>query len=332
MSQTLPVPTRALGPDSPAVPVFSLGSWNIWDRIGLEASTGLIARAAELGTAFFDVAHYNMGPHAENATTDIIFGRAVVEAGLRREDYTLCGKLWLWEYPQTSFADQMQRSLERMDVAKADHVVVGDYFGEIDARQIVEDVAGEIAAGRFDSWGVNNWGINELRTALEHATKHNLTPPTFAQLKYSLVRRTMAEGGFYGPLFEQGALGLQASDIFEGGILAGKLAPTRKIGADVGEIREKIVSAYPEAERVAKSYDATPTQLALAFTLANPATSNVLFGASSIAQLEENIGALEVLERIGAEQIREDTKHLWLDTAVNADGTWPVNQISTSDR
>ncbi|MGL3805478.1 aldo/keto reductase [Paeniglutamicibacter sp. R2-26] len=324
MNQTSPVPTRPLGPNSPAVPVFSLGSWNIWDRIGLEASTALVARAAELGAAFFDVAHYNMGPHAENATTDLIFGRAVAEAGLRREDYTLCGKLWLWEYPQTSFAEQMQRSLERMDVAKADHVVVGDYFGQVDARRIVEDAAAEIEAGRFDSWGVNNWGIEELRTALDHAAKHNLTPPTFAQLKYSLVRRSMAEGDFYGPLFEQGILGLQASDVLEGGILAGKLFPTRKIGADVGDIRAGIVAAYPEAARVAEGYGATPTQLALAFTLSNPATSNVLFGASSIAQLEENIGALEVLERIGAERIREDTRGLWLDTAVNPDGTWPA--------
>lgn len=150
MSFTGTVPTRALGPGGPEVPVFALGSWNTWDRMAFDDAVSLIRRAHEVGAAFFDVAHYNMGPHAENAKTDLIFGEAVRASGIARDHYLLCGKLWLWEYPHTTFADQMRTSLDRIGVDKADLVVVGDYFGEVDVRAIVTDVAAEIAAGRFD--------------------------------------------------------------------------------------------------------------------------------------------------------------------------------------
>ncbi|KRC51263.1 hypothetical protein ASE16_05280 [Leifsonia sp. Root227] len=306
------------------MPVFALGSWNTWDRMEFDDAVSLIRRAHEVGAAFFDVAHYNMGPHAENAKTDLIFGEAVRASGLGRDEYLLCGKLWLWEYPQTTFADQMRTSLDRIGVDKADLVVVGDYFGEVDVRSIVTDVAAEIAAGRFDAWGVNNWAIDDVRLAIAFAHESGLTPPTFAQLKYGLVRRTMAEGSYYGDLFRSGALALQASDVFEGGILAGKLAPSRKIGADVGGIRERIVAAYPRVLQIADGFGATPTQLGLAFVLAHPATANVLFGVSRADQLEDNLGALAMLDRVGVDALRAATEELWLDREVNADGTWSI--------
>lgn len=316
------IPTRTLGPGGPEVPVFALGSWNTWDRMSADEAVALVRRAHELGAAFFDVAHYDMGPHAENARTDILFGEAVRAAGLRRDDYLLCGKLWLWEYPEKSFASQLDVSLGRIGVERADLVVVGDYPGDVDVPRIVREVAEQIAAGRFDAWGVNNWAIGDVRTALEVAEAEGLTPPTFAQLKYGLVRRAMAEGAPYGELFAEGRLALQASDVFEGGILAGKLTPGRKIGADVGGIRERIVAAYPEVERIASELGATPTQLGLAFALTHPAAANVLFGVSRLSQLEDNLGALTLLERVGADRLREATAALWLDRDVNPDGTW----------
>ncbi len=321
------VPVRKLGPGGPEVPVFALGSWNIWDRMEAADRRALIERAVEAGSAFFDVAYYNMGPHAEASRTDLLFGEAIRDLGLDRSEYRLCGKLWLWEYPQTGFAEQMDVSLERIGAAGADPgsfetVVVGDFMGDIDIAQVVRDVQAEIDRGSFASWGVNNWPAEALQLALDTAAAEELTAPSFAQLKYGLVRRSMAEGEFYGRWFADGTLALQASDAFEGGILVGKLAPGRKIGADVGGIRERIVEAYPEVERIAASLGATPAQLGIAFCLANPATANVLFGASSVSQLNDNLGAISLLEREGAERIREATAELWLDREVRADGVW----------
>lgn len=322
MAFTGKVPTKRLGPGGPETPVFTLGSWNIWDRMEAGERRALIERAVEAGTAFFDVAYYNMGPHAEASRTDLLFGEALREVGLARTDLQLCGKLWLWEYPGTGFAEQVETSLDRIGLDAFETVVVGDFMGDIDIAQVVRDVQGQIEAGRFASWGVNNWPAEALELALGTAAEEGLTPPSFAQLKYGLVRRSMAEGEHYGRWFREGTLALQASDAFEGGILVGKLAPKRKIGADVGGIRDRIVAAYPEVERIARSLDATPAQLGLAFCLANPATANVLFGASSVRQLEDNLGSIALLERIGAEAIRRLTQGLWIDRDVRSDGVW----------
>ena len=318
------VPTHRLGPGGPDVPVFALGSWNIWDRMEVESRHALIQRAISVGSALFDVAYYNMGPHAEASRTDLLFGEAIRELGLARSQYQLCGKLWLWEYPTTGFAEQMRVSLDRLGSSGGsfDTVVVGDFIGDIDIAQVVRDVQGQIDARAFSSWGVNNWPASALQQALDTAAAEGLTPPSFAQLKYGLVRRSMAEGSFYGGWFRDGTLALQASDAFEGGILVGKLAPARKIGADVGGIRERIVEAFPRVQEIANGFEATPAQLGLAFCLANPATANVLFGASSVQQFDDNLGAIELLERVGGAAIREATAELWLDRDVRADGVW----------
>ncbi|GAA3874092.1 L-glyceraldehyde 3-phosphate reductase [Saccharothrix violaceirubra] len=321
MGEASRVPVRQLGPGGPQVPLFGLGSWNTWDRMEFDDAVALLRRAVEAGATLFDVAHYNFGPHAEQARTDIIFGEVVRAAGLARADYHLCGKLWLWEYPTTTFESQMTTSLERIGVEKADSVVVGDYMSPPDIPAVVTDVNDQIAKGRFDVWGVNNWVAKDLEAALAFADKEGLTPPSFAQLKYSIARRTMAEGEYYGEYFKSGKLALQASDVFEGGILAGRKFPERKIGADPGGIRDAIREAADKVAEIAARHDATAAQVAIAFCLANPAVANVLFGVSRIGQLEDNLGAIELAAAHG-EELRTELEPLWTDRGVNADGSW----------
>ncbi|TCO59870.1 aldo/keto reductase [Actinocrispum wychmicini] len=300
---------------------FGLGSWNTWDRMDFDDAVSLIRTAVDNGVTLFDVAHYDMGPHSEGSSTDVIFGQAVKAAGIPRDDYQLCGKLWLWDYPRTGFAHQLDTALTRIGVDKADIVVVGDYFESPDIPRIVTEVAEQIRANRFQGWGVNNWAAADLDKALTFATTEGLPTPTFAQLKYSIVRRSMAEGPHYGNHFTSGRLTLQASDIFEGGILLGNKTPTRKIGADPGGIRDSVKAAADTLTQIAKDFGATRSQLAIAFCLSYEPVANVLFGVSKLGQLMDNLGALRLWAEHGPE-IRAAVDNLWLDRAVNPDGTW----------
>ncbi|MBS1907324.1 MAG: aldo/keto reductase [Actinobacteria bacterium] len=313
------LPRKTLG--GLAVPPLALGSWNTWDRMDPDSAVTMIRRAVELDAGFFDVAHYNMGPHAENSRTDILFGEALRASGVDRAEIVLCGKLWLWDWPNQSFRAQLTESLERAGLDRFDTLVVGDYMAEPDVARIVADVNELIADGLVGGWGINNWRIGHTRAALDAAASTGLVGPSFAQLKYGIARRAMAEGAAYGPLFSDGALALQASDVFEGGILATGLAPQRKIGADVGGIRERILALYPEVARVAAGFGVTPAALGIAFCLAHPATANVLFGASRLAQLEQNHAALALVAERGSE-VREALAGLQADVEVKDDGSW----------
>ncbi|GAB3144910.1 aldo/keto reductase family protein [Amycolatopsis stemonae] len=301
--------------------VFGLGSWNTWDRMAFDDAVELLKTAVDAGVTLFDVAHYDFGPHAENSRTDVIFGEAVRQAGIAREDYLLCGKLWLWDHPRTGFAQQLETSLGRIGTGRADLVVVGDYRERPDIPRLVTEVAEQVRAGTVGGWGVNNWLAADLDLALAFADREGLPAPEFAQLKYSIARRSMAEGEFYGRHVASGRLVLQASDVFEGGVLLGNATPARKIGADPGGIRQSIVDASPELAVIAKDFGATRAQLALAFCLAYAPVANVLFGVSRADQLADNLGALDLAREHG-EEIRTALDHLWLDREVSPDGSW----------
>lgn len=314
-------PARALWGGGEAVPPLALGSWNTWDRMPQDAAVAMIRRAVELDAGFFDIAYYNMGPHAENSTTDILFGTALRESGVDRDDIVLCGKLWLWDWPRQGFRAQLLESLERAGLDRFDTLVVGDYLEAPDMPRLVADVNELIEEGLVGSWGINNWRIEQTREALTEAEAQGGAGPVFAQLKYGIARRSMAEGDAYGPLFADGTLTLQASDVFEGGILATGRLPQRKIGADVGGIREQIAAIYPEVERVAAEFGVTPAALGIAFCLSNPTTANVLFGASRLEQLEQNHAALALARDYGAD-VRGALAGCWVDRDVRADGVW----------
>ncbi|WP_136055269.1 aldo/keto reductase [Microbacterium sp. K24] len=314
-------PRKPLHAGGEPVPALALGSWNTWDRMTPEEAVAVIRRAVDLDAGFFDVAYYNMGPHAENSKTDILFGQALRASGVDRADVVLCGKLWLWDWPNQGFRAQLLESLERAGLDRFDTLVVGDYLHAPDMPRLVSDVNALIADGLVGSWGINNWRIEQTRDAIAEAERRGLAGPVFAQLKYGIARRSMAEGDAYGPLFAEGALTLQASDVFEGGILATGRMPDRKIGADVGGIREQIAAIYPDVERIAREFGVTPAALGIAFCLTNPATANVLFGASRLEQLEQNHAAL-ALARDRGDEVRAALAGCWVDREVRSDGVW----------
>lgn len=317
---------RKIGPSRLETSALALGSWHTWDRAELATSVQIVSAALEAGVNHFEVAHYNSGAHAEGLNSDVIFGRILQDVGLARDHYSLAMKLWLWNRDSESLRSSLDTQLYRVGADFADTLVLGHYevpAGSLNPawdgwkpadgmRAIVHEVADLLASGKARNWAVCNWSAATLRSAYEIAVEDSLPLPQYVQLKYSAVRRTVAEGAPFKSLFTDTGITLQAADSLDGGFLAGKQKSTRQVGRDAGAIRDKILARYPDFACVARSLEASTAQLALAFCLTNPSVSSVLVGTTTMSQLQDNLGAIDLLERHG-DAIRELTEEFWLD-------------------
>ncbi|MUN41306.1 aldo/keto reductase [Actinomadura sp. NEAU-AAG5] len=309
------IPRRRLGAAGPEVGVLALGSWHTYDRMDFGDAVAMLRHAVDAGINMFDVAVYGMPGHPP-VFTDVLFSAMVRAAGIEREDYLLSAKLWLEGYPEHSMRDQLTNALFRAGVDHADVAVLGDIRSDdLDLRKLAEDLAELEREGLLGCWGVNNWSASTILEIREHALAAGSPGPQLAQLKYSPCRRAIPDGEPFEAVFAAG-VSMQASDVLEGGILAGKSGASRQIGRDPGEIRPRIQDAAKGIAELAKELDATPAQLCIAFTLTHPSTSTVLFGSTSLEQLTANIAALDVLERVGADRLRSLMEPFWVDRGI----------------
>jgi aryl-alcohol dehydrogenase-like predicted oxidoreductase len=305
---------------------LALGSWHTWDRMTHDEGVELFRAAVAGGARLFDVGSYNMGPHEEGSETDVLFGTLARASGLERESWQLCFKLWLWTWPAEPLAVQLDRLIERTGFGHAELAILGDFVGELDVERVVGEVGALLGDGRVGAWGVNNWSAQDIARADDAARAAGIAGPALAQLKYSVCRRSVAEGAPWRALIDERGIAIQASDVFEGGILAGGAADGRRIGMDTGGVRERIRAAAPALAATARDFGATPGQLALAFCLANPDVASVLFGVSRRAQLDDNLGALQLAAEHGP-ALRAAVADHWLDRGV-VDPARPAAPVS----
>lgn len=311
----MPIPQRNIGRDGQLTGVLALGSWHTYDRMDFRAAVTMLRTAVDAGITLFDVGVYGF-PGGAPVFTDVLFSAMVRAAGLKRDDYLLSAKLWLEGYPQHSLRGQLANAFFRAGVEHADLVILGDIRHELDLRQLVLDLGELHKAGLIRQWGVNNWSATNIRAVHDFARDEGVPGPAIAQLKYSVARRSIPDGEPFAKVFGELGVTLESSDIFEGGLLLGKTGESRQIGRDPGGIRERIVESAPLVAELAHNLDTTPAQLCLAFTLTHPANTTTLFGATSTEQLLDNLGAVDLVERIGANELRTLVEPLWADRDV----------------
>ncbi len=310
------IPSRPLGSSGIEAGVLSLGSWHTYDRMDFADAVELVSFAVDHGVTLFDVGVYGFRGMQPPVFTDVLFSAIVRAAGLRRDSYLLSEKLWLEGYGAGGFRPQLEHALFRVGSDYADLVILGDLRrDDLELRDLVLDLAGLTEAGLIRAWGVNNWSAANIQSLLDIAAAEGVPGPVIAQLKYSVARRSIPDGAPFARLWEQG-LAMQASDVMEGGILAGNVSPGREVGRDPGAVRERIVADVPAFAALAAELETTPAQLAVAFTLTHPATATTLFGASRLEQLTSNLDAVALVDRVGADTIRSRVEPFWADRDV----------------
>ncbi len=291
---------RALGSSQLQVSRLSLGSWRTFERIPREAGLAVMRAAREHGLNFLDDARYD--DETGNAPipsgySEVLFGELFRSAGWDRNDTIVSNKLW-WEFwPEHSAAAELEGSLARMGFDRIDLIYANPPPEGLPVPEMVAAVAELVESGLARAWGIVNWEAGQFREAIRAAQAQGAPAPCAAQLPYSLVQRGWVESTEMTAALEASGAGVVASFVMAGGVLTGKY-DAGATGRAADELETPRAAAARERGRrlraLGDELGASPAALAIAFALANPVVASVLFGATSPAQIEQNVGALDV--------------------------------------
>jgi len=298
---------RRLGTSGIEVSGMSLGSWRTYERMPRAYGVAVLRAAREQGITFFDDARYNDETGTAPIPTgysEVVFGELFRGAGLRRDEVVVANKLW-WEFwPEQDAAAELDASLRRMGFDYVDLIYASAPPDGMSVADRVRAVAGLVASGRALAWGVLNWPVDVITAAVSAAAATSVPPPCTAQLPYSLVQRSPVEDEAMRRVLASSGIGVVASFSLAGGVLTGKYRSAGATGRAAGQLGEpRYAAGAAAAERLADLADELVTSaaaLALAFPLANPAVTSVLFGATSPRQVQANCEAVHLLDRLGA--------------------------------
>ena len=325
---TPPMLYRRLGRSGLQLSLFSLGSWvTFHNQVDAHGVREMMAAAHDAGVNFFD----NAEVYA-NGQSEALMGEALAQLRWNRLDYVVSSKFF-WgldrgsaDQPRINGRDTLNRkyllqavdgSLKRMKLDCIDLIYCHRADPHTPVDETVWAMHNLIEQGKALYWGTSEWTADDIRAAWDVAERHHLHKPVMEQPQYHLFHRKRVEHE-YARLYEDTGLGLTTWSPLASGLLTGKYrqgVPAGSRGAmeGVSFLREGLLdarknTAVGELEAVAKELGCSVAQLALAWVAHNPRVSSVILGASKLAQLHENLGALAVLPNITAEVLsRMDT-------------------------
>jgi L-glyceraldehyde 3-phosphate reductase len=297
------LPYRRCGRSGLLLPEVSLGLWqNFGDGKPIEDQRAIIRRAFDLGVTHFDLAN-NYGPPYGSA--EINFGR-IMREDLRpyRDQLIISTKAGydMWPGPYGDHSSRkyllasLDQSLRRMGLEYVDIF----YSHRFDPDTPLEETMGAldtaVRSGRALYAGISSYSAE--RTAEAIAILRRLgTPLLIHQPSYSMLNRWI-EGGLLDLLGRDG-VGCIAFSPLAQGVLTGKYLSGVPAGSRASQhgslssnqLSEATLAHVRALAGIAASRGQTLAQLALSWALRDPRVTSVLIGASSIAQLEENLGA-----------------------------------------
>jgi aryl-alcohol dehydrogenase-like predicted oxidoreductase len=266
--------------------------------------------AREHGFNFLDDARYNDETGTAPIATgysEVLFGELFRAAGWDRDDTVVANKLW-WEFWPAQSADaELSESLARMGFEYVDLIYANPPPDRLGVSEMVADVGRLITSGKARAWGIVNWQAEPFLEAVRAAEAQGVPAPCAAQLPYSLVQRDWVESEQMSAALQASGAGVVASFVMAGGVLTGKYdaGATGRAGDEIDAPRHAAARERGRRLRtLASELGHSPAAVAIAFALGNPAVTSVLFGATSPAQIAENVTALEItpatVQRIAA--------------------------------
>jgi L-glyceraldehyde 3-phosphate reductase len=310
------------------LPAVSLGLWqNFGSERPLETSRTIVRRAFDLGITHIDLAN-NYGPPYGSA--EETFGR-LVEQDLRpyRDELVISTKAGydMWPGPYGEWGSRkylhasLDQSLRRMGLEYVDIF----YSHRFDPDTPLEETMGALDAavrqGKALYVGISSYSPEKTREAA--AILDGLgTPLLIHQPSYSMLNRWIEEDGLLDALAELGVgcIGFSPlaqgmlTDKYLGGVPEGSRA-SRNESLSKDLLTPEALERIRALNEIALGRGQTLAQMSLAWTLRDPRVTSTLFGASSLEQLEEAVGALDRLD-FSPDELAEIDRHA-VDTGLN---------------
>ena len=154
-------------------------------------------------------------------------------------------------------------------------------------------------SGRARTWGTGMWTAEQHHAALDVCDRTGAPRPCAAQMATSLVDHAGPSDPEMQLAFERGPIGLVASYVLAGGALTGQYRR-----GELGAVNARGMSLADRVAALAAEWRCPATHVAFAYAFHHPALATVLFGASTAAQLRENVAAWTTYEQLDDEQLR----------------------------
>ncbi len=315
------MPYRRSGRSGLQLPAVSLGLWqNFGDDRPLATQRQILRRAFDLGVTHFDLANNygGVGPAevVDHGNDGSPYGAAEINFGrLFREDFrpyrdelvisTKAG-YDMWPGPYGEWGSRkyllasLDQSLQRMGVEYVDIF----YSHRFDPDTPLEETMGAldtaVRSGKALYAGISSYSPE--RTSEAAAILRSLgTPLLIHQPSYSMLNRWI-EGGLLDVLEEEGVGCIAFSPLAQGllttryldGIPAGSRA-SRNGSLSKDQLTDQTLAHVRALNFIAAERGQSLAQMAISWTLRDPRVTSALVGASSVAQLEENLAAAHKL-------------------------------------
>jgi L-glyceraldehyde 3-phosphate reductase len=281
----------------------SLGLWqNFGDDRPLTIQRAILRRAFDLGVTHFDLAN-NYGP--PYGTAEINFGRIMREdLGPYRDELIISTKAGydMWPGPYGDRGSRkyllasLDQSLGRMGLDYVDIFYSHRFDPDTPLEETMGALDSAVRSGKALYAGISSYSAERTVEAASILRRLG-TPLLIHQPSYSMLNRWI-EGGLLDVLEHEG-IGCIAFSPLAQGVLTGKYlggVPSGSRASADGSLSSDQISAPILAHvralaEIAAARGQSLAQLALSWALRDPRVTSVLIGASSVAQLEENLAA-----------------------------------------
>ncbi len=314
------MPYRRTGKSGLKLPAISLGLWhNFGDDVPVDRQRAVLRRAFDLGITHFDLAN-NYGPPYGSAETN--FGRILREDfASHRDELVISSKAgWdMWPGPygfggsRKYLLASLDQSLKRLGV---DYVDIF-YSHRPDADTPIEETAGALISavqqGKALYAGISSYSP-ERTSAIAAVLEAAGVPLLIHQPSYSLLNpwieqdllATVDELGVGVIAFSPLAQGMLTDRYLDGVPENSRAAQGKSL--DPSWLTEDALTHIRALDAIARGRGQSLAQLALSWALRDSRVTSVLIGASSVPQLEANVGALDNLE-FSADELSSIDRH-----------------------